>query len=110
MNPLGNVRRSLWMCKAYFGNHYSRICCNVFAKLPVYEEFSNIKFLPTSLQNVYLHVYQKTTDDSMHVYQKTIDDSIRRYFLNQLHLHKICIYLSREYRPAIIRHAISIIQ
>jgi hypothetical protein len=100
MNPLGTVCRSLWIHKAYFGNHCSRICCNVFAKLPVYEKFSNIKFLPTSLQNVYLHMYQKTTADR-----------IRRHFLNQLHLKKKkSIYLSRQYRPAIIRLAISIIQ
>jgi hypothetical protein len=64
--------------------------------------FPNIKFLPTSLQNVYLHMYQKTTDDS-----------IRRYFLNQLSFHKIYIYiylfiyLSWEYRPAIVRLAIT---
>jgi hypothetical protein len=65
------------------------------------KSFPNINFLPTSLQNVYLYMYQITTDDS-----------IRRYFSNQMRPHrkKKSMYLSREYRPAIIRLAISIIQ
>ena len=41
------------------------------------KSFPNINFLPTSLQNVYLYMYQITTDDS-----------IRRYFSNQMRPHR----------------------